>query len=140
MSKLFIIGNGFDLAHNIPSKYEDFRLYLISQLNKESGKDYSNYDFTDSNIITNDYRKNKINDILTIIYFLTCAESGTQWKSIEESVGKLNYDVLYDLYIDESENDKEQRANYINEDIFSPYVDVLTSITDFFQSGLNRLI
>lgn len=26
---LFIIGNGFDLAHNLPTRYEDFKNYLF---------------------------------------------------------------------------------------------------------------
>ncbi|MCQ4672657.1 bacteriophage abortive infection AbiH family protein [Lactonifactor longoviformis] len=30
MSKLFIIGNGFDSAHKMPSSYEKFRKYIIS--------------------------------------------------------------------------------------------------------------
>lgn len=140
MSKLFIIGNGFDLAHRIPSRYEDFRLYLISLLNKESGQDYSNYDFTINNeIITSDYKKNLQNDILTIMYFLSTAEDGIQWQNIENSVGRLNYDDFSWLYVNESEDDKEQRANYINEDIFSPYVDVLKSIPDFFSKWIKQI-
>ena len=31
MAKLIIIGNGFDLAHKIPTIYNDFRRYLISR-------------------------------------------------------------------------------------------------------------
>lgn len=29
MRSLFIIGNGFDLSHSLPTSYEDFRQYLI---------------------------------------------------------------------------------------------------------------
>ncbi|MBZ5482420.1 hypothetical protein JGU65_24860 [Bacillus sp. T_4] len=29
MSNLFIIGNGFDLAHRLPTSYKDFYKYLI---------------------------------------------------------------------------------------------------------------
>ena len=29
MSSLFIIGNGFDIAHGIPTKYRDFREFII---------------------------------------------------------------------------------------------------------------
>ncbi|WP_257152566.1 bacteriophage abortive infection AbiH family protein [Bacillus sp. AFS059628] len=29
MSKLFILGNGFDLAHKLPTSYEDFHQYLL---------------------------------------------------------------------------------------------------------------
>ncbi len=140
MKKLFIIGNGFDLAHRIPSKYEDFRLYLISLLNKESGRDYSNYDFTvNDGIITGDYIKCLENDILTIMFFLSNAENGTEWKNIEDSVGRLNYDDFSWLYVDESEDEKEQRANYINEGIFLPYRDVLASIPDFFSKWIKQI-
>lgn len=29
MSSLFIVGNGFDIAHGIPTKYSDFRMFII---------------------------------------------------------------------------------------------------------------
>lgn len=39
MNRLVIIGNGFDLAHGLPSRYEDFLLYLVNKsiedLNKQ---------------------------------------------------------------------------------------------------------
>lgn len=28
MSKLYIIGNGFDISHGVPSKYSDFLMYV----------------------------------------------------------------------------------------------------------------
>ena len=28
MSRLFIVGNGFDVAHGLPTKYRDFKFYL----------------------------------------------------------------------------------------------------------------
>lgn len=31
MKKLFVIGNGFDLAHRLQTSYEDFYMYLKSQ-------------------------------------------------------------------------------------------------------------
>ena len=31
MNKLFIIGNGFDIAHHLPTKYKHFRKYLIKE-------------------------------------------------------------------------------------------------------------
>lgn len=30
MSSLFIAGNGFDIAHEIPTKYSNFRLFVIN--------------------------------------------------------------------------------------------------------------
>lgn len=155
MKKLFIIGNGFDLAHNIPSTYESFRQYLISLLNDISGKNYKNYSFDDSSIITTDYNDTLENEILTIMYFLSNAEailaqSKTKtraplnndiiWKEIEKSVGDLNYDDFSWLYVDESANDKENRANMINEDILSPYVKVLCKISKYFSEWINQIV
>ena len=31
MSSLFIIGNGFDMAHRIPTAYKEFRKWLIER-------------------------------------------------------------------------------------------------------------
>lgn len=143
MKKLFIIGNGFDLAHGIQSSYEDFRKYLICKLECITGKCYKNYDFTDSSILTSDYSKTPVNDLLTILYFLSVAEYGNslnnEWKNIEKSVGEFDYSEFEYIYIDESEDDKEYRANWINEDIFSPYIYVLTDIPNYFREWINQI-
>lgn len=31
MSKLFVIGNGFDLAHELRTSYEDFKKYIVDE-------------------------------------------------------------------------------------------------------------
>ena len=42
MAKLYIIGNGFDLAHNLPTKYEDFFYWFWEHRFKEIYKENSN--------------------------------------------------------------------------------------------------
>ena len=71
MNKLFIIGNGFDIAHKIESSYEHFKRYLITLLEHVSKESYAEYDFTDSSILTSDYTRSPENDLLTILYFLS---------------------------------------------------------------------
>ncbi len=154
MNNLLIIGNGFDLAHNILSSYEQFRQYLIALLSNITGGKYDSYDFSDNSIITSEYSDTPESEILTIIYFLSNAEyqldmdyketfelsrKDIPWKEVEKSVGELSYDDFYDLYIDESENDKEQGANVINEDIFAPYVKVLCKIPNYFAKWIRQL-
>ena len=34
MSRLYIVGNGFDIAHGIPCKYSDFRRYCEEKMPK----------------------------------------------------------------------------------------------------------
>lgn len=40
MRSIFIIGNGFDLAHNIDSSYESFRKYLKKQYPNANEDDF----------------------------------------------------------------------------------------------------
>jgi hypothetical protein len=51
----------------------------------------------------------------------------------------LSYDEFSWLYIDESDDDKEYRANWINEDIFSPYIDVIYKIPKYFTMWINQI-
>lgn len=143
MNKLFIIGNGFDIAHKIESSYEHFRQYLITLLENVSKRNYKGYDFTDNSIITSDYTRCPENDLLTILYFISNAEylnsGNTEWKYIEKSVGELSYDDFSWLYVDESADDKEYRANWINEDIFSPYIEILTGIPKYFEKWVKQV-
>lgn len=155
MNKLFIIGNGFDLAHHIPSKYENFRLYLIEMLNSVSGRDYSDYDFTDSSIIVNDYISSKENDILIIMYFLSNAEyiqklvdsnfhiekiKNVEWNNIEKSVGQFDFEPFSYLYVEgDPDNDEEYDANLTNEDILAPYVKVLSLIPEYFKKWIKQI-
>lgn len=39
MKKLLITGNGFDLAHKIPSKFSDFYNFIINELEEISPKE-----------------------------------------------------------------------------------------------------
>ena len=40
-NKLFVIGNGFDLAHNLKTKYSDFLEYLRQIINKDVLNEYT---------------------------------------------------------------------------------------------------
>ncbi len=68
MSKLFIIGNGFDLAHNVNSTFLDFKTYL-----KKNNEDVS--------------------DKLSDLY-----DEETLWSNFEEALGDPKYTTIEFLY------------------------------------------
>ena len=71
MNTLVIIGNGFDLAHELPTKYSDFKNYLENNIKNSGYKDF--YESLNTYID---------NEIL--------------WNSFEEALGNLDEDKLCD--------------------------------------------
>lgn len=107
---LFIIGNGFDLAHNIPSKYSDFQKYIRSLYMTEELIDYSYSAFfpwkytvpRTSNLLDHfDWEQpyTATNVLGFIDYCLARSQNSNQhynfyinsdWKAIEELLGNLD--------------------------------------------------
>lgn len=115
--KLFILGNGFDIAHRIKSKYSDFKRFLenfnpeilesdipnpiISLKNGKLCCDSKNA----ANIIWHliDDAEREIADDISI--------ENIEWKHVEESIGKLDYSVCFNDFFGEW-NYEEDRPEY----------------------------
>ncbi len=111
MTKLFIIGNGFDLAHKMNTRYSDFRKFLINK-----GKEHDNfkediyYDEIPAPTLTSDGEgvynpADRLNAILTCI---DNTNGDIEWNKFEESLGKLNYECLLNPYLE----DKDEKLSY----------------------------
>lgn len=104
MRNLYIVGNGFDLSHNMPTKYVDFLHYLYNKYVNEIDK----YTFEDSigeiipsievPLLDDRYlfeMRSKERDVEeSVKWFLKVvnqSESESYWNSLEESLGKINY-------------------------------------------------
>lgn len=76
--KLYIIGNGFDLAHGIASSYDDFRLYL-EKVYEDVVKSEEDDDFDLSH------------GGLVLYEMISNLDSDTRWSDFETNLGKLDY-------------------------------------------------
>ena len=86
MSNLFIIGNGFDLAHGIKSSYNDF----YSFLRKKYGEEKSKWILPSINIAKN--QCNDFDSARLLMRLISLAEkNGECWSDLENSLGKLDY-------------------------------------------------
>lgn len=87
MSKLFIIGNGFDVAHKLKTTYEDFRNYLQSS-------------HTDafSNCEEVNYSHQDISEASDVIFELLIeainAAEGDLWSNLEETLGAIDNESI----------------------------------------------
>lgn len=115
MKNLYIIGNGFDLAHSLPTKYSNFKEYLISK--------YQIDEETERNVfITPAYQTNykglEVFDEkgfarLFINLIDDVSNDIVNWSDFEDCLGKIDWEKILDY---------EYNENYIidgNIDIFS---------------------
>lgn len=65
--KLYIIGNGFDLHHGIPSSYNEYRKYLL-EVNSDLVKSYENAEYFVEPALEPDIKWNDIEKALAIDY------------------------------------------------------------------------
>lgn len=68
MNTLYVIGNGFDLHHELKTKYQDFKKWLY-----------------------------KADNELANIYEHVCLPTDEEWRDFEESLGYFNKDVFDDI-------------------------------------------
>lgn len=138
MSKLFVIGNGFDIAHKFKTKYNHFRDYLINNFDGIQ-VDYPVLPeaiyMPDGEIEYND------EEVLSMLLFLLdeveFRDNKSEWNNIEYSLGQLEYDTfLDDNYYDE---DNLIHMAYNNEDTAQSLITPVTSIQKYFQEWINQI-
>lgn len=86
---LFIIGNGFDIYHNLPTKYSDFRDYLI---NKYPGADEYDEGVPDLSI------EDDIDCIKSVGYISKIIDGcgGEDWSDLESYLSNDIFDMICD--------------------------------------------
>src|SRR5574344_2187135 len=141
MTNLFIIGNGFDIAHGMKTKYSDFRNFLI--------KTYLDGHYDEENFANipqwfqlpdGDIEYSKEDVVNTTIRILDQAE-GDLWKNIETSLGVLDFDEYFDDYdINDKNIDYSLKETYNNnEDNANNLCGALEKIPLYFQDWVANI-
>lgn len=144
MKKLFIIGNGFDQAHGLPTSYNDFRQYLISTYYSNSTDDEY---FCWGNIpeLRSGKDGEEIFDEKEVVKFLVYIIDNTaqdKWGDIESALGRLNFDsVFYELpQVFDLDGDRNLfKEAYQNEDASYAIMKSFITILDYFNEWINSI-
>ena len=74
MTRLFVIGNGFDIAHGLDTSFEDFKFYILSNIERHDAK-------------SGKFNSEKLKDLYL---FLTYAEASynIDYKTYTEDISK----------------------------------------------------
>lgn len=110
---IYVVGNGFDLHHSLPTNYTDFRNYMIS-----SGKSST---------------VNRFEEISGISYI------ESPWSDLEESIGELDWEQLVHHYGDllpnySDENPKWHDFEYEINDKMSSISEMSSYISEWISS------
>ena len=85
MSSLFIIGNGFDIAHGIPTAYKEFRNWILEQYPDALS-------FCETAMSFEEYAELSIDEFAaeTLVYAMDHA-SGIDWHVFEDALSHINF-------------------------------------------------
>lgn len=85
MSSLFIIGNGFDMAHGIPTAYKEFRNWILEQYP-------DSLVFRETTMSIEEYGQLRIDEFAaeTLVYAMDHA-SGEDWHDFEDALSRINF-------------------------------------------------
>ncbi|MCV9901350.1 bacteriophage abortive infection AbiH family protein [Exiguobacterium sp. N5] len=140
---LFIVGNGFDLAHGRHTEYSDFHEYLKitypEALHIEPSFNFSSTTLPDGSEL---YEQSEV--VAFIMDVISRAEAdGENWCDIENSLGMLDYANYYDdmsnLFDEDDKKYNPFHMAYNYEDVSNDFYKVTSKIKDLFSEWINTI-
>ncbi|MGG0482425.1 bacteriophage abortive infection AbiH family protein [Priestia aryabhattai] len=137
MSNLFIIGNGFDLAHGLPTSYEHFHQYLVNNypgsLEKEPSFNIEGTTTPNGGIKFDDDEL-----VAFIIGVISAAEEdGENWCDIERNLGLLDFSMYFSdmsyLYGHEQDDNAFSRRVHRYEDVSGNFHLAMLEVKSLFS-------
>ncbi|MDE7305850.1 MAG: bacteriophage abortive infection AbiH family protein [Clostridia bacterium] len=119
MSKLIIIGNGFDLAHKIPTSYNHFRKYLIDKYPEA----YRNKD----RIINIDEIEDMELIAVEIMLYAIDHANGEDWANFESSLSIINFKDKFPRHEHREDPDEDNSTA-------AEYLMYIMSLTEIFNN------
>lgn len=137
MANLVIIGNGFDLAHKMPTSYNDFRSYLCKKYNIDPDIEEHVTPIPESNLLPDggeEYDRKEVGKYLVEEIDIA---GGDKWGDLETCLGREIFfylrDELRESNIDDNENEIGNDAD-INTQLVSHLNYVFGQLRELFNS------
>lgn len=138
MKKLFVIGNGFDIDHNLPTGYSDFQKYLMKNYPEASDE----YLIVPESFMMPDGDEGYNDDEVVgfLLKIITETEgTGKAWSDLENTLGCLNFDECFDDCNTDEDDDNEWHRVYRNEDIAANVSGAVKMIKEYFSDWIETI-
>jgi hypothetical protein len=139
MPNLFIIGNGFDIAHGLPTKYKHFRQFLVDVYDADE-----NISIFEPSITMNpdggEYPD--ASEVASLVSRMQIdASIDSEWNCFEETLGLFDYEEFYDMcYVaDKDGGENLWHTAYNKEDISSSLLKAIPYIQVLFKEWIEAL-
>jgi len=120
IKNLFIIGNGFDLGHRLPTSYDDFKQWLIEEY--PSSQEIEKFIIADPTLMPDGDSIISDEDLASFLVYCINEAAGGNWENFEEELGKIEWALFFDDIEDVLDKDGDVnpwRTAYIKEDLTS---------------------
>lgn len=131
-NNLFIIGNGFDLGHNMPTSYNNFKDWLI-EIYPES-QDTDNFIVSDATLMPDGEMVIPDKDLASFLVYCINEAAGGNWANFEDALGRIDWELFFSDVIDVTDRDGDidlWKTAYAREDF--------TSTLHFNAYGFSKL-
>ena len=138
MNKLFIIGNGFDIDHDLPTSYDDFRVHVETSCNgKRNYMPGTSIDQDGEEFVSKDFAYGFILALLDDLY-------GDKWGDIEADLPSLNYlqyfeDFDMDKAINDDDDDEMFHATHNREDTVCDLKPCVLKIRELIEDWIETI-
>lgn len=142
MKRLFIIGNGFDIAHGLSTRYSDFQNYLEENY-LEALENYPTVPWSIT-MPDGDYGFINDNEVVNFLLKIITESEGTgeRWSDLENTLGHLDFDECFDWDIlndDDDDDDDLWHKVYNNEDISTNIYRAVLMIKELFSDWISTI-
>lgn len=139
MRRLFIIGNGFDTAHCLPTKYQDYHKYLrrkYPNANEISSVPPTSAMGHHGEVI---YAPD---EVVGYLMNLISRTEGDNWSDVEATMGNLDFDEDFDVLPEETDRDGDRNLwheSYNNEDLARELAGCVPMISSLFSDWVDTI-
>lgn len=136
MANLFIVGNGFDRAHNLPTTYEDFHKFIKNNCKEMQYIGSVEQICTEQISVIEGMLVYDAIEYLDFLQIVINQTEGTYWKDFENTLGQLDFS---DVLLDYGYSYKTDVAKDMNSRCIDSIQQAILMVKEYFPLWVNSI-
>lgn len=140
IENLFILGNGFDIGHEMDTKYEQFRYWLVSQFPEAA--DTSSFCLSEVQMMPDGEEYICDEDLASFLIYCIDETTGGNWADFESALGTIQWEYFFDQLEDITDRDGDidfWKTAYVREDFTQTLFINSRAFSKFFSEWIRTI-